>query len=968
MTLTLILGPANSAKAGVVLGACAEAAAREPLLVVPTRQDAEWYGRELAERGVVLGGPVVTFRGLVGEIGRRAGCRPARLSTLQRDRLLRRALRRAKLTVARRSVGARGFANAAWGLISELERALITPERFAAALRDWAAPDLRRRDYSHDLAAVYDAYAGELRRRGRVDGELFAWRAVDALAASPDAWGETPLFVYGFDDLTRAERYAIETLAGAAAAEVTVSLTWEPERAALAARGEAVDALRERAARVIELPAVSEYYAATARRPLHHLERHLFESRGEARIDPGDSIRLLEAGGERAEAELVAAEVLRLLDVGVPAGEIAVVYRSLRRAGALLERVFEVFGIPIALQREEPFVHTPLGRGLAALARCAWLGGSGASVADLITYLRTPGLLSRLETADTVEATVRRQGLRNAAEAVAASGLRFAEIEALRRARDPVAELGRQAQRLFASHRRGLAPVLDRRQELDARALAVLLRSLAELSELREALSGEELLDVLEHLKVPFEPQQSAGAVMVAEPLEIRARRFRAVFVCGLQESEFPLPGRPDPLLPDDLRRELASGSLHLRLREDSLEQERYLFYACVSRATDQLVLSYRSSDEEGNIELPSPFIEDVAELLDEGWAARRGRRMLDEVVWASDRAPTARERARALAVESTELALEPFEYALGENARGHVRHCELVSAGALESYGDCPMKWLVERELRPEPFEPQPDFLARGTLVHTVLEELLERLGGRITPALLPEARRIVGSLLQEHATRIGVGRPEAVRAGLVRAIEADIDRYLQSEASSGIEWAAEALELRFGFEDEDPKSLPALELAGEVRVRGVIDRVDTEPPGSGDHARRAVVRDYKTGGTRAEFQGARWEIDRRVQVPLYMLAVRELLGLDPVAGFYQPLGGDDLRPRGAFVEGVPVGAEIVSNDARTPEELEAAVACAAEWASAVALRLRAGDVVPHPETCSRFGCAYPGICRATA
>jgi ATP-dependent helicase/DNAse subunit B len=963
MALKLILGPANSAKAGVVLGACAEAATRDAMLVVPTRRDVEWYGRELAERGAVLGGAVVTFRGLVEEIGRRSGYRPARLSPLQRDRLLRRALRRAELTVAERSAEGRGFANATWALISELERALITPEQFSAALRAWAAPDPRRGDYARDLAAIYDAYAQELRRRARVDGELFAWRAVDALAATPEAWGSTPVFVYGFDDLTPAERHAVKTLAGPAGAEVSVSLTWEPERAALAARGETVAALRADAARALELPAVAEYYAARARRALHHLERYLFEPDSAPRIDPGDSIRLLEAGGERAEAELVGAEVLARLRAGVPAGEIAVVYRSLKRAGPLLERVFAEFGIPIALQREVPFVHTPLGRGLLALARCAWLGDSGASAADLITYLRTPGLLSKQEIADRVEATARREGLRGAGEAVAASALRLAEFEVLRKAADPLAELGRQARRLFTSHRRGLAPVLDRRQEADARALAVLLRALAELAELRERVGTDELIEVLEQLTVPVEAAVSGDAVVVAEPLEIRARRFRVVFVCGLQENEFPLPGRPDPLLSDELRGELA---LRLRLREDSLEQERYLFYACVSRATDQLVLSYRSSDEEGNIELPSPFIEDVAELLDEGWFGRRHRRLLDEIVWPADEAPTERERARAAAAESA-APVEPFEYVLGETARSHVRHCEVVSANALETYGDCPMRWLVDRELQPRPFGPEPEVLARGGAVHRVLEELLRRLDGRITEASLPQARRIAASLLREQAAAIGIGRSDAVRAGLVRAIEADIDRYLQCEAASGVGWPAEALELRFGFEEEERELLPALELGRDVRVRGVIDRIDVEPARARDGgARRAVVRDYKTGGTRPEFQGARWDLDRRVQVPLYMLAARELLGFDPVGGFYQPLGGDDLRPRGAFLEGAPVGTEIVSNDERTREELEAALESAAQHAATLALRLRAGDVAPHPETCSRFGCAYPGICRA--
>jgi len=38
----------------------------------------------------------------------------------------------------------------------------------------------------------------------------------------------------------------------------------------------------------------------------------------------------------------------------------------------------------------------------------------------------------------------------------------------------------------------------------------------------------------------------------------------------------------------------------------------------------------------------------------------------------------------------------------------------------------------------------------------------------------------------------------------------------------------------------------------------------------------------------------------DRKWQVALYLLAAREVLGLEPVGGLYQPLGAKDLRPRG--------------------------------------------------------------------
>jgi ATP-dependent helicase/DNAse subunit B len=906
------------------------------------------------------------------------------LTRLQRERVLRRILPQTRLKVIDRSAGSPGFPNAVWRLISELERALVSPERFSGALRSWAVRDPRRYRYSEDLAALYDTYAGELSRLECVDADLYAWRSVDALAAAPNVWGSAPVFVYGFDDLTPAERYALETLSGAARAEVAVSLTWERSRAALMARADAVQALRDQAAEVIELPALADHYAAQSGPALHHLERHLFERESPARLNPGAAIRLLEAGGERAEAELVAAEVLALLQAGVPASQIVVVYRSLRRIGPLVERVFEASGIPIALHRDVPFTHTALGRGVLSLVKCA-LDGGRASAADLLSYLRTPGVLDQPETADEVEATVRRAGIRTAAQALAKSPLRLPELETLRDARDPLQELSRQARQLFSSHRRGLAPVLDLREELDGRALSVLLRSLGELEELRESLDGEELVDVLEHLAVPVEYSPTGEAVLIAEPLEIRASRFRVVFVCGLQESEFPQSGHPDPLLGDDLRRELAAIApsngdgvpVHLHPHEDALQQERYLFYASVTRATEQVVMSYRSSDEDGGIELPSPFIADVADLLDAGWMARRRRRLLADVVWAPQEAPTAREQARARALAVDGQACGPGTprngrraYTLGEEALGHVRHRRVVSAGALESYAECPMKWLVDRELQLDPLRPEPAGMIRGQVVHRVLEELYRRLGAAVTEATLAQAQSAAGELLREYADPVGASQPTAIRAGLVRAIQADIDRFLALEASSGADWPPRGLELRFGFEDEDGEvdSLPALELAGGVRVRGMIDRVDIEPP-AGDDAdtrRRAIVRDYKTGATRPEYQGARWAIDQQLQVPLYMLAVRELLSLDPVAGFYQPVGGDDLRPRGVFVEGTPLGSEVLRTDARPSEDVHKELEAAAARAAELAAGLRAGRLEPCPDTCSRGGCAYPGICRA--
>jgi hypothetical protein len=318
-----------------------------------------------------------------------------------------------------------------------------------------------------------------------------------------------------------------------------------------------------------------------------------------------------------------------------------------------------------------------------------------------------------------------------------------------------------------------------------------------------------------------------------------------------------------------------------------------------------------------------------------------------------------ARSRAAAAAPASGEVP-SPIA-SLGEAALAHVRHRRILSAGALESYGSCPVRWLIERELQPERLEPDPDPLVRGAYMHSVIEQVLRRLGGPVTPDSLARALEILDAVMDEQPHLIAQGSGASVRAAATRAVAADLRRYLALEARDGLDWPPYGLELRFGFDDEpESDSLPPLELGGEVRVRGIVDRVDVDAQG------HAVVRDYKSGGTRPEYQGARWALDRQLQVALYMLVARELLGLQPVAGFYQPLGGGDLRPRGVFLDGAGVGGSAVANDGRDQEELDELLEDARVRAVALAKRLQAGELEPCPTTCSRDGCRYPGICRA--
>jgi ATP-dependent helicase/DNAse subunit B len=966
MPLTLILGPANSAKAGELLGAYAAAASRDALLVVPTAADAVHYDRELAGDRVLLG-RAITFAGLIGEVARRAGYREPRLSACQRDHVLRRVIARARLESLRESALTPGFAAAAGSLFAELTRRRITPGRFAAAVNAWGAAERASADPPvAELAALFGAYSLELERLGRRDGDLYAWGALDALRLAPSRWGRTPVFVYGFDDLTPLEHDAIETLSERAGVRVTVSLTFEPEREAFAARATAAQELAAIASNVHRLPAVADHYEPRAAAALHHLERWLFEP-SPPRIDPGAAVALLEAGGALAEAELVAAEVLAARRAGVAAEEIVVVCRSLERSGALLERVMRRYGLRVACERAIPVSHTAIGRALLGLARCALLDPEQSSAEDLLAYLRAPGVLPSVDRLDALDALVRRRALRTAHQVREAAELSLREIDSLREAREPAAELARQARRLLTAPHRASPGPLGAEWELEARAAATVLAAINESAEVGAALEPQELLQLLTRLTVTPPSAAASDAVLVADPLSIRARRFQVVVLSGLCAGEFPATAGQDVLLDEQARRELASvAGLRMPLAEDPLARERYLFYSTVSRATERLVLSYRSSDEEGRAISPSPFLDDIAELFVLEWPRRRIRRLLADVVWSEQQAPTPAElgyaRAAALADDAAGAPPAPTRV-LGAAALGHVRHTEVVSGGALEMFATCPVKWLIERQLQPPELAPEAEPLARGNLMHQLLERLIGELRQPVTARNLPRALELLDELAAQLPGQLDDGRPAAVRAAIREGIVADLRRYLRSEAADGCEWTPQALELQFGLGSEE-QSQPAVQLSDgnhSVLLRGTIDRLDIEPGG-----RRAIVRDYKSGANRPSRTAGRWLVDHELQVGLYMIAARRLLALEPVAGFYHPLTGRDLRPRGVHRVDAAVCAHAYPTDGRDADSLQELLVGVERQAVALAGALARGELTPCPATCSRDGCRHPGICWA--
>jgi hypothetical protein len=304
-------------------------------------------------------------------------------------------------------------------------------------------------------------------------------------------------------------------------------------------------------------------------------------------------------------------------------------------------------------------------------------------------------------------------------------------------------------------------------------------------------------------------------------------------------------------------------------------------------------------------------------------------------------------------------------------------------------------VRWFVERVLAPDGLQPDGEPLVAGNQIHAVLRDVFAGLPRRagtaqLTPAALPAAHALLRTAIAEHCSAGSLSADPARDALGRRRMEADLARLLDEKALEESDFAPRHLELPFGFTEsrqsgdgpaeglsgepavasdgtehggvgagvDSPVALPTLDLGEGVRIRGRIDRVDVNGLG------QAIVYDYKRRGT-PDMPGAKWLGANHFQVAVYMRACRDLLGLDTVGGFYQPVRGRDLRARGVCVD--DVSAPAMKKDTAPRGDLEELVDGACEQARQAAVAARSGQLIARPGTCpaSGLGCMYPAICR---
>ena len=407
---------------------------------------------------------------------------------------------------------------------------------------------------------------------------------------------------------------------------------------------------------------------------------------------------------------------------------------------------------------------------------------------------------------------------------------------------------------------------------------------------------------------------------------------FDTVWLLGMSEGDYPGRSGEDPLLPEYVRANVRIGSLPLRREAQVGERRDYL---AALAAGQRRRLSYSRVDPvERRAQYPSPWLleaamtlagervsserlhtydapwltviesmEDALRLAEGGRAAdghdydvqalagwqRTGSHLRFHAL-AMQGGPL----GRALAMERARATNQLTEWdgfvggIAGSSRRLGGSLWQVMSPTRLEAWATCPYRHFLGSVLNLSAWETPEDVLTispldRGSLVHSILERFIKEIlaAGPLSPRedWTPQHRARLREIAHEEfreAERKGVtGRRvlwEVAQEDILQDLERFLDDDAQYRSAEGMQ--PHHVEYAFGF-DGAPVAM-ALSGGGEVRFRGFIDRVDVAQDGLS-----AVVMDYKTGSSRqyAKMKDDPLMAGKRLQLPLYALAVRETL-----------------------------------------------------------------------------------------
>ncbi|MGA2715730.1 MAG: PD-(D/E)XK nuclease family protein [Bryobacteraceae bacterium] len=575
---------------------------------------------------------------------------------------------------------------------------------------------------------------------------------------------------------------------------------------------------------------------------------------------------LIEAHTIEREADEIARRILTLHDRGTPFREIGVALRDVETYLPLLRGTFERFGISAHFYFARPLRKHPVATFLGGLISGAL---DGWDFEPSIETLRAHPRWGRSAEFDRFDFAVReampghgaealltlceQDWLRDEIAACLAIGL---NAEAWKNALCKPTEWQTRFEALARLYRPGTLDMPRDHADVEtARSHVAAMRSWSTAIASIEAFWSEPdtLIPLEEFWRVAAEAVQSAvvqpiddraNVVHVMSVYEARQWDLASLFVCGMTDRDFPRQHSQNLLFPDSDIDRLHTAGIPLRKAADQDREERWLFESLRTRASASLFLTVPEKDASGKSVQRSRL------LFDFIGPTERARPCIPVPQFAAEVAATAgRVDSPALLARMAEL---------------HQR----ISLTALEDLAQCRFKFFGGRTLalKGPPDRPGDRLTARvtGSILHVALERWLadkERDFVELFELAFDEMCRI-----------------ERLPAGYKLEVERMQFREIARRVSANDLWTPESSKAEVDL---------ALEFPGGITVKCRIDRIDIF---NNDDC---VIVDYKSSKTASVQKLV--ASSTRLQGPLYALAARERLNLNPVAMIYWAVREDE-------------------------------------------------------------------------
>lgn len=406
------------------------------------------------------------------------------------------------------------------------------------------------------------------------------------------------------------------------------------------------------------------------------------------------------------------------------------------------------------------------------------------------------------------------------------------------------------------------------------------------------------------------------SGVKALNPDQARGRFYDFVLILGVNEGLFPCISRENLLFNLQEDQELFQCGINLIHSRWELEREKIRFNQCLAFTVKEVILSYRTSDEEGGYLIKSPFIDEVESLMGESafrktnsptiymrdrflfqekaMSLREGLRKIADRVWQKKGQEIEHLEYLSWILKEKELK-DKLDYIhhsaqieLGrmnkpyfDNYDGLLSSPQLAQQDAaygfspsqLNSYVSCPFKYYSERVLGLSSLDEEDGLGARslGSFYHEILREYYNQNENWYN---YDEDR--LKQLFNDRVVLLNEGNLSSKVFQFVREEQwSIISAFVQQDANN----------LQYYY-DKTGHWLKPIMLEQPVNIkhsfggnliRGVIDRIDLEINEKGEYTGKFIIYDYKSSYDKTTLKECVETKD--FQLPIYCLAIEDYL-----------------------------------------------------------------------------------------